>query len=291
MIPPMNVKPRTMKPLCLILLVVLAFPPEVSSAQSPCVDEGITNQRKRRVASEKCFKFYTACQKIGLRISVRSSHNPKRLPEVDRIKRGVLAAVESRLRSAQIYDPAVLQPILYVPIHVFRYDSGAFGSVITFYFEKLLFDSLSGENRMVEVWTTGSAARNKDGMLSKISQLTDQFLVEFLRVNEKACALRDKEGYRKQGISTVRLLSRVKPPYPAESKSRGEEGVVILRIEVLSTGRVGKVEIAESSGHELLDRAARRSAVAWRFEFRGKKPDRSTLIRVPIEFRLRALQP
>ena len=92
------------------------------------------------------------------------------------------------------------------------------------------------------------------------------------------------------GRPRPRLLTRAKPPYPAESKRRGEEGVVTLRIEVLSTGRVGKVEVAESSGHELLDHAARQFAAAWRFKFRGKRPDRSTLVKVPVRFELKNVQ-
>jgi protein TonB len=50
------------------------------------------------------------------------------------------------------------------------------------------------------------------------------------------------------------------PVYPPESKRRGEEGTVLLSIEVLADGRVGAVEVVQSSGFSRLDREAVLSA-------------------------------
>ena len=47
-----------------------------------------------------------------------------------------------------------------------------------------------------------------------------------------------------------------KPDYPAESNRLGEEGIVIVSIEVLSDGRPGEIEVVKSSGYWRLDEAA-----------------------------------
>ena len=77
------------------------------------------------------------------------------------------------------------------------------------------------------------------------------------------------------------------PGYPAAARRRGEEGQVTLRVHVLASGRAAEIEIAESSSHPRLDRAARDAVAHWRFEpaRRGSQPVDSWL-RVPIVFRL-----
>jgi protein TonB len=67
---------------------------------------------------------------------------------------------------------------------------------------------------------------------------------------------------------------------------RGEEGTVWLRLEVLPDGRVGKVEIARSSGFGSLDRAAARSAESWKFGFNGNPPSESAWAKIPIRFEI-----
>ena len=47
--------------------------------------------------------------------------------------------------------------------------------------------------------------------------------------------------------------SRPAPPYPEECLRNGEEGRVVLRIEVDESGRITSVTIQESSGHPQLD--------------------------------------
>nr|WP_246523957.1 energy transducer TonB [Neoroseomonas eburnea] len=55
------------------------------------------------------------------------------------------------------------------------------------------------------------------------------------------------------------------PEYPAESRRRGEEGVVRLSLRIGSDGRVEGVEVLESSGYPALDRAAQEATRRWRF--------------------------
>jgi len=59
------------------------------------------------------------------------------------------------------------------------------------------------------------------------------------------------------GIPTAaRIRTGTTPAYPYLSQLRGEEGVVLLSIEVLATGKAGRIEMLKSSGYRRLDRAA-----------------------------------
>jgi protein TonB len=55
------------------------------------------------------------------------------------------------------------------------------------------------------------------------------------------------------------------PEYPDESRAAGEQGVVILQVEVSAMGNALSVHILKSSGYFRLDQAARRTVGHWRF--------------------------
>lgn len=79
-----------------------------------------------------------------------------------------------------------------------------------------------------------------------------------------------------------------KPPYPELAWRRGYEGTVRLKVEVLASGRVGRIWVKESSGYEILDRSALKTIQDWRFipaRF-GGIPVKSTVI-VPVTFKLK----
>jgi protein TonB len=78
-----------------------------------------------------------------------------------------------------------------------------------------------------------------------------------------------------------------KPEYPSIARRRGWEGKVLLRIDVGADGLPGKVEIAESSGREVLDQSALRTVRRWTFTpaMRGDEPVASTLT-LSIVFKL-----
>ncbi|MBI2881161.1 MAG: TonB family protein [Candidatus Tectomicrobia bacterium] len=84
----------------------------------------------------------------------------------------------------------------------------------------------------------------------------------------------------------IRVLKKTLPPYPPDARRRGEEGSVLLRVEVLPDGRVGRVLLAQSSGFGSLDRAAAESAASWRFAFEGGRPARSAWAQIPVRFRI-----
>ena len=53
-----------------------------------------------------------------------------------------------------------------------------------------------------------------------------------------------------------KAIKRVSPIYPRLAKDKGYQGEVILRVQLLSDGRVGEIKVKKSSGHEILDRSA-----------------------------------
>lgn len=70
-------------------------------------------------------------------------------------------------------------------------------------------------------------------------------------------------------IEGARLRTRVAPPphYPSLALRRKLEGTVTLRVLVAADGRASEVTIERSSGHRVLDEAARRRVLDhWRFE-------------------------
>ncbi len=78
-----------------------------------------------------------------------------------------------------------------------------------------------------------------------------------------------------------------KPPYPMIARKRGYEGLVVLKVEILSNGRVGQVRVERSSGHRILDRSALKTVKEWRFipAKRGEDPTRMWAD-IPIKFTL-----
>jgi TonB family protein len=60
-------------------------------------------------------------------------------------------------------------------------------------------------------------------------------------------------------------LESPQPEYPEIARRRGEQGVVLCRLWITDDGSVGDVEIKGSSGHELLDEAAREGLKCWKF--------------------------
>ncbi len=82
-------------------------------------------------------------------------------------------------------------------------------------------------------------------------------------------------------------LNNPPPEYPAAAARQSWEGTVLLRVRVLSTGKVDSIEVQKSSGHKVLDEAARDTVRAWLFSpsKRGSTPIDGWAT-VPIEFKL-----
>jgi len=85
-----------------------------------------------------------------------------------------------------------------------------------------------------------------------------------------------------------RYAENPKPLYPQEARKKGYEGEVLLRVEVLSNGRVREIEVRRSSGHEVLDRSAIAAVKQWRFvpAKKGETPI-PVWVNIPVTFQLR----
>lgn len=77
------------------------------------------------------------------------------------------------------------------------------------------------------------------------------------------------------------------PTYPRTARRRGQEGEVLLRLSLLSTGEISRIQIARTSGTPALDKAAVEAAYKWRFhpaQHQGKTVAAEVL--VPVKFSL-----
>ena len=78
------------------------------------------------------------------------------------------------------------------------------------------------------------------------------------------------------------------PHYPRVARRRGYEGQTVLRVEVLQSGKVGQIEVATSSGFDVLDEAALRSVRDWIFVPGTKNGIRiDQWVMVPVRFSLK----
>jgi TonB family protein len=60
-------------------------------------------------------------------------------------------------------------------------------------------------------------------------------------------------------------LHNPKPHYPPLSRSKGEQGTVLLKVCVSNSGSVDSVDLAKSSGYVRLDRSAQDTVERWKF--------------------------
>ena len=83
-------------------------------------------------------------------------------------------------------------------------------------------------------------------------------------------------------------LKNPAPEYPQMAQRRGWEGTVLLRVEVLPSGKPGQIQIQKSSGRDALDTAALAAVKRWSF-VPAKQGDvaQTGWVSVPIDFKLR----
>lgn len=89
-------------------------------------------------------------------------------------------------------------------------------------------------------------------------------------------------GTGQLGPGEVFLWGNSPPLYPREALEREWQGTTVLQLRLDSEGRVKEVAVEKSSGHPVLDEAAKAAAAAWTI------PDSrlARSLRVPVEFRL-----
>lgn len=90
-------------------------------------------------------------------------------------------------------------------------------------------------------------------------------------------------------ITPARAIMTQPPVYPTPAQSLGIEGLVLLQLQLSSSGEVIEVTVRQDGGHPLLQAAAIRSVRDWQFApatLEGQ-PVASSLL-VPIRFELLA---
>lgn len=83
-------------------------------------------------------------------------------------------------------------------------------------------------------------------------------------------------------------LKNPAPEYPPLAMRRGWEGTVLLRVQVLASGKPGEIQIQKSSGRDQLDDAALAAVKRWSF-VPAKQGDvaQEGWVSVPIDFKIR----
>ena len=128
------------------------------------------------------FQLFSDCARVNLYVVVQKSDDTV-VPDMS--EEVIRNAVESRLRSARIYEDEFNWPLLNVYVQLV---GNAFSVRLSL--EKYVFDVVSGETSYAETWArsyTGTYGRDASYVLSAATELMDAFLVEYLRVNEEAC--------------------------------------------------------------------------------------------------------
>ena len=154
-------------PLGLLALIAVTTTPQVIAAQ---FEEEIAR-----------FQLFNNCQRILLLIEDPGEG----AATIGLTKERLQSAAESRLRGARLYSERIVDPYLYVQVTVV---GGAF-SVQTRYVKRV-FDPASNQNGGATTWMqsiTGTHVQNVENIVSGLLRLVDQFLTEYLRVNEAAC--------------------------------------------------------------------------------------------------------
>jgi periplasmic protein TonB len=90
-----------------------------------------------------------------------------------------------------------------------------------------------------------------------------------------------------QAREGANYLKNPRPAYPRQAKREGLEGTTLLRIWVQASGKPGSINVQQSSGHELLDDAAKEAVSKWTFAAATQGGVAvGGFVTVPIVFRL-----
>ena len=138
------------------------------------------------------FELYNACKPINISVGLQLSGNEgvQGLTEET-----IQAAVESRLRAARLYDSDA-SSYYFVYVHLMddrigdKHVGWVYGTNVSF--KKWVWDEASGHRRFASTWERSSMGTAPDSgvgeaILGSIRGYMDQFLAEYLRLNEEEC--------------------------------------------------------------------------------------------------------
>ena len=138
------------------------------------------------------FELYNSCKPIGISVGLQLSGNEgvQGLTEET-----IQAALESRLRAARLYDSDA-SSYYFVRVHLMdgrigdKHVGWVYGTNVSF--NKWVWDEVSGQRRFASTWERSSMGTAPDSgvgeaILGSIRGYMDQFLAEYLRLNEEEC--------------------------------------------------------------------------------------------------------
>lgn len=73
------------------------------------------------------------------------------------------------------------------------------------------------------------------------------------------------QGFDREPDYQASYLKNPVPSYPMVARRMGWQGKVVLNVEVLANGSPGQINLHQSSGHDVLDKAALKAVSKWRF--------------------------
>ena len=129
------------------------------------------------------FNLFTRCAELSIIIETL----PEDAKDMGLTETELEVAVRSRLRAARIYDADAVyppSPSLYLNVN---YVGSAFH--IKLMLSKRLNDPVSNLSGRAGTWFAGTTgvSRRADFIISSVSRLMDEFIDEYLSINEEAC--------------------------------------------------------------------------------------------------------
>ena len=146
-----------------------------------------SESRPKAKGSIEEFKLYTKC--VGVSLVVE--HKSQGTEETGLKRKQIVAAVESRLRSAGLYQSSffgftegsvVFLPHLYMHVNVIGQSF-----YVLLELKKWVHEPLSGQLNYTQTWrseTSGIHGTSSRRILSSVRDLTDQFIEEWNKVNK-----------------------------------------------------------------------------------------------------------
>lgn len=127
------------------------------------------------------FKLFFMCSPVSLDVALQLDDT-----EFDLTQDRVATAIRSRLRAARIYNAEYVEPWLDVHVHVI---GNAFS--LDFVLSRWLLDPVVSQSEGPAVtWSvraTGTHANDPQYIVSALTEYTDRFIDDYLRVNEASC--------------------------------------------------------------------------------------------------------
>jgi len=125
----------------------------------------------------------------------------------------------------------------------------------------------------------------KTQRLNKKTQRQDQHLSRNIPNLVTSTSLTPAITINTPPIAHASYLNNPAPRYPRKSRRLGEQGKVVLAVEISTQGDAGQAIITNSSGYPRLDQAALETVLKWRF-IPGNKAGvpQKMWVNIPINF-------